>query len=101
MFYEGKRRRGLERALEERTEALQKAEENYRSLVESAEDFIFTVDEFGCLRSLNSFTANFLEEPPRSFSASPCHSSFQKRLHHSSSSSFAWSFSPAKVFGMN
>ena len=43
----------------EKDEALRKSEEKYRSLVESAEDFIFTVDESGCFQSLNNFTANF------------------------------------------
>jgi two-component system, NtrC family, sensor kinase len=49
----------LELKVSERTEALKRSEEKYRSLVESAEDFIFTVDEKGFLLTLNSFTADF------------------------------------------
>jgi len=49
----------LEGRVEERTEELRKSEERYRSLVESAEDFIFTVNAEGVVQSMNSFTANF------------------------------------------
>jgi len=49
----------LEGRITERTEALKNSEEKYRSLVESAEDFIFTVDADGIFQSMNSFTANF------------------------------------------
>ena len=47
-----------------RTQALQRSEENYRSLVESAEDFIFSVDENGHLISVNNFTAAFFGSRP-------------------------------------
>jgi PAS domain S-box-containing protein len=59
LFFEMKWSRILERRVSERTEDLKKSEERYRSLVESAEDFIFTVDAGGSFQSMNSFTANF------------------------------------------
>ena len=34
-------------------------DERYRLLIESAEDFIFTLNEDICLKSVNSYTANF------------------------------------------
>ncbi|MBS3758287.1 MAG: PAS domain S-box protein [Desulfobacterales bacterium] len=58
-FLEMKWNRVLEDRVKERTEELKKSEEKYRSLVESAEDFIFTVDARGRFQSMNSFTANF------------------------------------------
>ncbi len=51
--------RRLEWKVNRRTEELKRSEERYRSLVESAEDFIFTVDTEGKFQSMNSFTANF------------------------------------------
>ncbi|MGA6924323.1 MAG: PAS domain S-box protein, partial [Desulfosarcina sp.] len=50
---------GLERLVDARTRALKRSEERYRLLVESAEDFIFTLDASARLKSVNSFTANF------------------------------------------
>ncbi len=47
----------LEKTVAARTLALKRSEEKYRSLVESAEDFIFTLDETGRLTSVNYFTA--------------------------------------------
>ena len=49
----------LEQKVESRTAELKRSEERYRSLIESAEDFIFTVDANGRFQSMNSFTANF------------------------------------------
>jgi len=46
---------------------LKKSEEKYRSLVESAEDFIFTVDVDGHFQSMNSFTAIFFGGRPEDF----------------------------------
>jgi two-component system NtrC family sensor kinase len=57
----------LEKKVSLRTEELKKSEEKYRSLVESAEDFIFTVDNDGRFQSLNSFTANFFGGHPDDF----------------------------------
>jgi two-component system, NtrC family, sensor kinase len=59
LFFEVKWSRMLEVRVSRRTEELKKSEEKYRSLVESAEDFIFTVDGEGCFQSMNSFTASF------------------------------------------
>ena len=61
----------LEGLVINRTRALRRSEENYRSLVESAEDFIFTVDADGCFLSVNSFTANFFGQDPERLSG--CH----------------------------
>ena len=49
----------LEKLVEARTKALKRSEERYRLLIESAEDFIFTLNEAVCLKSVNSYTANF------------------------------------------
>ncbi|MBW2174344.1 MAG: PAS domain S-box protein, partial [Deltaproteobacteria bacterium] len=70
-WYGANRRRGLKRELSKKTEALRKSEDKYRSLVESAEDFIFTVDESGCFQSLNNFTANFFGGTPSQFLGRP------------------------------
>lgn len=67
LFNEIRWARELERKVAERTEALQKSEEKYRSLVESAEDFIFTIDREGRFQSMNSFTANFFGGRPEDF----------------------------------
>ena len=57
----------LEARVLAKTEALAKSEEKYRSLVESAEDLIFTVDREGRFQSLNTFTANFFGGAPEAF----------------------------------
>lgn len=59
LFFERRWSRLLEKKVSRRTEELKKSEEKYRSLVESAEDFIFTVDAEGKFQSMNSFTAKF------------------------------------------
>jgi len=46
---------------------LRVSETRYRSLVESAEDFIFSVDSEGNFQSVNSFTANFFGSGPEEF----------------------------------
>ncbi|MCF8067673.1 MAG: PAS domain S-box protein [Desulfobacterales bacterium] len=48
-----------------RTAELGRSEENYRSLVESAEDFIYTIDKNGIFQSANSFTAAFFGTSPK------------------------------------
>ena len=50
-----------------RTEHLARSEERYRSLIEGAEDIIFTLDEAGRYQSMNRFGARFLgcPEPER------------------------------------
>ena len=50
----------MERRVEERTKELARSEEKYRLLLESAEDFIFSVDKDLNLDSINSYTAKFL-----------------------------------------
>jgi two-component system NtrC family sensor kinase len=57
LVFEVRFSRRLEQTVQARTMALKRSEENYRSLVESAEDFIFTLDNEGKLLSVNSFTA--------------------------------------------
>ena len=49
----------LEKLVTARTRALKRSEEKYRLLIESAEDFIFTLDTAARLKSVNSYTANF------------------------------------------
>jgi len=72
--------RRLGRMVERRTEELQRSEEKYRSLVESAEDFIFTIDPEGCLQSINSFTANFLGGHPEDFIGRPLRELFPEEI---------------------
>lgn len=67
VFFEMRWSRILEKKVHQRTEALKKSEERYRSLVESAEDFIFSVDSDGKFQSVNSFTANFFGSRPEEF----------------------------------
>ena len=50
-----------------RTGMLKRSEEKYRSLVESAEDFIYTLNREGILISMNSFTAAFFGGFPDDF----------------------------------
>jgi PAS domain S-box-containing protein len=57
----------LEAKVLAKTDALAKSEEKYRSLVESAEDLIFTVDREGRFQSLNTFTAKFFGGTPEAF----------------------------------
>lgn len=59
LFFELRWSRTLETRVSLRTEELKNSEERYRSLVESAEDFIFTVDGEGNFQSVNTFTATF------------------------------------------
>lgn len=59
MFFEIKWSRHMEKEVNRQTDELIKSEAKYRSLVESAEDFIFTIDPGGKFQSMNSFTSNF------------------------------------------
>jgi PAS domain S-box-containing protein len=69
--------------VDERTRDLRKSEEKYRSLVESAEDLIFTVDKSGEILSLNSYTAHFFGGSPSEFVHQPLSSLFpHKAAHH-------------------
>ncbi len=67
VFFEMRWSRVLEKRVQLRTAALKKSEERYRSLVESAEDFIFSVDAEGNFQSVNSFTATFFGSRPDEF----------------------------------
>ena len=67
LFFEKRWARALETRVDQRTEELKRSEEKYRSLVESAEDFIFTVDSEGLFQSMNSFTASFFGGRPEQF----------------------------------
>jgi PAS domain S-box-containing protein len=66
----------LEAKVLAKTDALAKSEEKYRSLVESAEDLIFTVDREGRFQSLNTFTAKFFGGAPEAFVGRPISSAF-------------------------
>ncbi|KAF0122359.1 MAG: PAS/PAC sensor signal transduction histidine kinase, partial [bacterium] len=67
LFFEIRWSRTLEQEVANQTWELKRSEEKYRSLVESAEDFIFTVDFEGRFQSMNSFTANFFGGCPEDF----------------------------------
>jgi two-component system, NtrC family, sensor kinase len=64
LFFEMRWSHRLEQTVRDRTLSLKRSEENYRSLVESAEDFIFTLDQGGKLLSVNSFTASWFGNRP-------------------------------------
>ncbi len=80
LYFELRWSRILEREVENRTKTLRKSEEKYRSLVESAEDFIFTVDQRGMLQSMNSFTAAFFGGSPEEFLERDLSSLFPERI---------------------
>lgn len=67
LFFEKRWSRILEEKVAKRTDELKKSEDKYRSLVESAEDFIFALDPEGRFQSMNSFTANFFGGSPEEF----------------------------------
>ena len=68
----------LEAKVLAKTDDLAKSEEKYRSLVESAEDLIFTVDREGRFQSLNTFTAKFFGGAPEAFAGKPISSAFSE-----------------------
>jgi PAS domain S-box-containing protein len=71
LFFEFRWSATLARLVDARTQALKRSEEKYRSLVESAEDFIFTVDADGRLLTLNSYTAHFFGGSAEQFAGQP------------------------------
>ncbi|HID29277.1 MAG TPA: PAS domain S-box protein, partial [Desulfobacterales bacterium] len=71
LLYEERQVRSLRKQLAKKAEELKKSEERYRSLIESTEDFIFTVDESGRFQSLNNFTASFFGGTPSQFLGRP------------------------------
>jgi len=80
LFYDQWRFRILQNQISSKSKELKRCEERYRSLVESAEDFIFTVDESGRFRSLNSFTAAFFGGTPSQFIGQPLSNLFSKEV---------------------
>ncbi len=80
LLYEEKRGRNLRQLVAQKSEELKKSEEKYRSLIESTEDFIFTVDESGRFQSLNNFTANFFGGTPSQFLGQPLSVLFSKEI---------------------
>ncbi len=68
IFFEVRWSKNLERRVMSRTEALKRSEEKYRSLIESAEDFIFTLDAEKKFLSVNSYTAAFFGSTPEALS---------------------------------
>ena len=80
LFYDQWRFRILQNQISSQSKELKRCEERYRSLVESAEDFIFTVDDSGRFRSLNSFTAAFFGGTPSQFIGQPLSNLFSKEV---------------------
>ncbi|GAQ93851.1 PAS domain S-box-containing protein [Thermodesulfovibrio aggregans] len=52
----------LEREVTKKTDELKKSEEKYKSLIENAEDIIFTVDSDGKIVSMNKFGLEFFKK---------------------------------------
>lgn len=67
LFMEQRWSHRLEKTVEKRTAAYRRSEEKYRSLVESAEDFIYSVDRSGRFLSMNNFTAKFFGGSAKEF----------------------------------
>ncbi len=80
LFFEMRWSRFLEERVKKRTEDLKKSEEQYRSLVESAEDFIFTIDPDGKFQSMNSFTASFFGGRAEEFLGKDISSLFPEKI---------------------
>lgn len=80
LFYDQWRFRILQNQISSQSKELKRCEERYRSLVESAEDFIFTVDGSGRFRSLNTFTAAFFGGTPSQFIGQPLSNLFSKEV---------------------
>lgn len=76
LLLEKKWSRVLELEVSERTQALRHSEEKYRSLVESAEDFIFTIDKKGYFLSVNPFAAGIFGKTPSDCIKKPLSSLF-------------------------
>jgi PAS domain S-box-containing protein len=80
LFYDQWRFRILQNQISAQSKELKRCNERYRSLVESAEDFIFIVDESGHFRSLNTFTAAFFGGTPSQFIGQPLSNLFSKEV---------------------
>ncbi len=61
---ESRFRKRLEEEVAKKTEVLKKQEERYRLLIESADDLILTLDQFGQILSFNQATLTFFERRP-------------------------------------
>jgi len=79
IFFERRLHQLLQKEVDWHTEAFRKSEMKYRALVESAEDFIFTVDLNGRLQSLNNFTARFFGGRPSHYLGKPLEALFPPR----------------------
>jgi two-component system, NtrC family, sensor kinase len=92
LLFERRWSRFLELEVNERTQALRRSEEKYRSLVESAEDFIFTVDKKGHFLSVNPFAASTFGKNPSDCIKMPLSSLFPplaaEKMHHLSGQVF-------------
>ena len=71
---------GFQNQISDQSKEIKQCKEKYRILVESAEDFIFTVDDSGCFRSLNSFTAAFFGGVPSQFVYRPLSNLFSQEI---------------------
>ncbi|MBW2569119.1 MAG: PAS domain S-box protein [Deltaproteobacteria bacterium] len=71
---------GFQNQISGQSKEIKQCEERYRILVESAEDFIFTVDNSGCFRSLNNFTAAFFGGVPSQFTGRPLSNLFSQEI---------------------
>ena len=80
IFFERRWSRKLEDQVNVRMEELKRSEEKYRSLVESTEDFIFSVDSAANFQSMNSFTANYFGGRPEDFVGKGLNSLFPDKV---------------------
>lgn len=80
LFYVQWRFLGFQNQISSQSKEIKQCKERYRILVESAEDFIFTVDDSGCFRSLNSFTAAFFGGVPSQFVGRPLSNLFSQEI---------------------
>jgi len=80
LCYGRRRFRGLQNQITDQSKEIKRYKERYRILVESAEDFIFTVDRSGRFRSLNSFTAAFFGGFPSQFIGRPLSDLFSQEV---------------------
>lgn len=80
LLYGRWRFRVLKDKISVQSKKIKQYKERYRILVESAEDFIFTVDNSGCFRSLNSFTAAFFGGVPSQFIGRPLSDLFSQEI---------------------
>ncbi len=73
--YERRWEKKLGEEVEEKTHSLRRSEERYRSLVENAQDVIYSLDRDGNILSMNSYGANILSNG----SSNPSHESYEGR----------------------